>query len=162
MTADKPDKPADKTVSAVSDQCSMRERVERLESILQQAPQVECPVRHHFAPGVYAREMTIPAGTVATGAVHKTEHLSIVVGHCLLTTDAGPMEVCGHHTFVSKPGAKRALQAITTTVMTTIHPTTTTDLEALVEELTESRAAELLGGAENKQALAQQRKGEIE
>lgn len=129
----------------------MRERVERLEGILAQAPQVECPTRHHFAPGVYAREMTIPAGVIATGAVHKTEHLSIVVGHCWLTTDEGPKEFIGHHTFVSKPGAKRALHAITDTVMTTIHPTTETNLDRLCELLTESTSAELLGGAQNKQ-----------
>jgi hypothetical protein len=148
-------------MTAISDQCSMRERVERLEAILAQAPQVECITRHHFAPGVYARELTIPAGVIATGAVHKTEHLSIVVGHCLLTTDDGPVEISGCHTFVSKPGAKRALHAITDTVMTTIHPTTETDLDKLCELLTESTGAQLLGGSENKQMLAQQRREEI-
>jgi hypothetical protein len=135
----------------------MRQRVERLESVLEQYPQVECPVRHHFAPGVYAREMTIPAGVIATGAVHKTEHLSIVVGHCLLTTDEGVKEFAGYHTFVSKPGAKRALTAISETVMTTIHPSDETDLDKLCELLTESTTAQLLGGAENKQLLAQKR-----
>lgn len=141
---------------------SMRERVEHLEGLVQQVPQVECPVRHHFAPGVYVREMTIPAGAVATGAVHKTEHLSMVVGHCWLTTDDGVIEVRGLHTFVSKPGAKRALHAVADTVMTTIHPTEETDLSKLVQLLTHSTAAELLGGAENKQALAQKQKGELE
>lgn len=133
----------------------MRHRVERLEDSLLQYPQVECPVRHHFAPGIYAREMTIPAGVIATGAVHKTEHLSIIsIGHCLLTTDEGPKEIHGPCTFVSKPGAKRALMAITETVMTTIHPTEETDLDKLCEQLTECTSAELLGGPQNRQLLA--------
>lgn len=137
------------------DAVSMRERVQRLEDILVQYPQVECPVKHHFAPGVYAREMTIPAGVYATGAVHKTEHLSIISsGHCLLTTDEGPKEIHGPCTFVSRPGAKRALVAITETVMTTIHPTEETDLDKLCELLTESTSAQLLGGSENRQLLA--------
>lgn len=135
---------------------SMREKVERLQSVLENHPQVECPVRHYFAPGVYAREMTIPAGVIATGAVHKTEHLSIIsIGHCVLTTDDGVKEIHGPCTFVSKPGAKRALVAVTQTVITTIHPTDETDLDKLCELLTESTSAQLLGGSENKQMLAQ-------
>lgn len=137
---------------------SMRAKVERLEAILEQYPQADCPVKHHFAPGVYAREMTIPAGVIATGAVHRTEHLSILVGHCLLTTDEGVREFRGHHTFVSKPGAKRAITAIETTVMTTIHPTDETDLDRLCEQLTESTASQLLGGPDNRQRLAQARR----
>ncbi len=142
-------------MTEIVESASMRQKVERLEAVLEKYPQVECPLVHHFAPGIYAREMTIPAGVIATGAVHKTEHLSIVVGHCLLTTDDGVKEFKGHNTFVSKPGAKRALTAISDTVMTTIHPTSTTDLEKLVEELTESTAAEMLGGPRNRQLLAQ-------
>lgn len=145
-------------MNEIVDKAPMRERVERLESILEQYPQIECPVKHHFAPGVYAREMTIPAGVIATGAVHKTEHLSIVVGHCLLTTDDGVKEISGHHTFVSKPGAKRALTAITDTVMTTIHPSDETDLDKLCGLLTESTPAQLIGGSENRQMLAQKRR----
>src|SRR5438128_2384056 len=123
-----------------------RERVMALEDEVAKLPQVECPVRHYFAPGMYAREMTIPAGVVLTGAVHKTEHLSIVsAGRILVDDGTGPVEICAPYTFVSKPGAKRAGYAIEETVWTTLHPTTTTDLELLAEELTESTAAELLG-----------------
>lgn len=138
----------------VVERVDMRARVERLEAILEGQPQVECPVRHHFAPGVYMREMTVPAGVIATGAVHKTEHLTIVAGHCLLTTDDGPREFVGYTTFLSKPGAKRAIQAIEETIVTTVHPTEETDLDKLCELLTESKSCELLGGPQNRQMLA--------
>lgn len=141
---------------------TMRERVERLERTIEHLPQVECQVFHHFAPGVYAREMRIPAGTIATGAVHKTEHLSILsAGHCLLTTDEGVVEIHAPYIGKSKPGIKRSIVTITACVLTTIHPTTTTDLDELVEELTESTAAELLGGPKNKQ-LAAEKQRELE
>lgn len=136
----------------------MRQRVERLEATLEGLPQVECPVRHHFAPGVYMREMTVPAGTIATGAVHKTEHLTTVCGRCLLTTDDGPQEFAGYTTFLSKPGAKRAIHAIEDTIVTTVHPTTETDLDKLCELLTESKSSELLGGPDNRQLLANKQK----
>ena len=132
---------------------SMLDRVYALERILERAPQVECPLRHHFAPGMYAREMTIPAGVTATGAVHKTEHLSIVYGHCMVTTDEGVKEILDRLTFVSKPGAKRALYALTETIFTTIHATDETDLEKLCELLTDTKQCELLGGANNRQML---------
>jgi len=133
-----------------------RQKVEALEHELDQLSQVECPVRHYFVPGMYAREMTIPAGTVLTGAVHKTEHLSTISAGCIVVqTDDGLKEMRAPFTFVSKPGAKRAGVALETTVWTTYHATTTTDVDELVEELTESTSAELLGGAKNTQFLNQ-------
>jgi len=144
---------------------TMRERVERLESLLENTPQVECPLRHRFAPGVYMREMLVPAGTVATGAVHKTEHLTVVVGHCHLTTDEGMQEFIGYASFASKPGAKRAIYAVQDTIVTTIHPTDETDLDKLCELLTESKKDELLGGEKNRQAnkqIAAQARKELE
>ena len=134
---------------------SQRHKVERLEDALARLPQAECPTRSLFAPGVYAREMTVPKDVTATGAVHKTEHMTIVVGHCLLTTDEGVTEINGFANIVSKPGAKRAIYAIEETIVTTIHPTDETDVDKLCELLTESTAAELLGGPKNKQLLSQ-------
>lgn len=131
---------------------TMRARVERLERICEQLPQVPCRVRNHFAPGLYAREMTVPAGVIATGAVHKTEHMTIIVGHCFLTTEEGTREFRGHHTIVSKPGAKRAIYAVSETILTTLHPTEETDEDKLAELLTESKRDELIGGANNRQA----------
>lgn len=135
----------------------MRERVERLERILAQCPPAECPTRSLFAPGLYAREMIVPKGVTATGAVHKTRHMTIVVGHCMLTTDEGVSEIKGFANIVSAPGAKRAIHAIEDTIVTTLHPTDETDESKLCELLTESTKDELLGGPKNIQLLAQKR-----
>lgn len=141
---------------------SSRQKVEALEDEIAKFPQVECPVRHYFAPGLYAREMTIPAGVVLTGAVHKTEHLSTVsAGRIMVDNGEGAVEIAAPFTFVSKPGAKRAGFALETTVWTTYHPTDTTDLDQLAEELTESTNAELLGGPSNKQLLANKKQEQV-
>lgn len=133
----------------------MREKVLALEAELTKLPQVDLPLRHYFAPGIYARELTITAGVTLTGAVHRTEHLSIISkGRIVVSTDDGMKEISAPFTFVSKAGAKRVGHAIEETVWTTIHATNTTDLDALVEELTESTNAELLGGPNNKQLIA--------
>jgi hypothetical protein len=144
------------TVSAIVS----HERVYRLEEELQKLPQVDCPVWHHFAPGLYARKMLIPKGTVLTGAVHKTEHLCIVSGDIDVTTDDGMRRITDAHAILSsKPGAKRAGYAHEDTYWTTVHATNETDLDKLVVELTESTNQQLLGGDENKQAIANRLKG---
>jgi hypothetical protein len=133
-----------------------REAVERLEREIQKLPQVDCSVRHYFAPGMAAREMTIPAGVVITGAVHRHEHLCTVSkGRIVVSTDDGMRELAAPCTIVSKAGAKRVGYAIEETVWTTYHVTNVTDIDQLIEEITESTSAELIGGAQNVQMLAQ-------
>ena len=123
-----------------------------LERALQTMPQAVCPVRWYFAPGMAAREMLIPAGTVLTGAVHKTEHLNTISqGRIWVTTDNGVMEIRAPFTMVSSIGTKRAGFALEDTVWTTYHATDETDPDKLVELLTESKASELLGGPQNLQ-----------
>jgi hypothetical protein len=41
---------------------AFEEKVERIESIGMNYPQAPCPVIHRFGPGVYIREVKIPAG----------------------------------------------------------------------------------------------------
>ena len=33
-----------------------------LEKEMLEMPQADCPVAHHFGPGIYIREVTLPAG----------------------------------------------------------------------------------------------------
>jgi len=136
---------------------SMRDKVENLEEALKNIPQVECPVKHYFAPGIYAREITIKKGTVLTGAIHKTENLAILsCGRLQLVTESGTIEISAPHILTVKPGTKNAAYAIEDSVWTNFFPTEETDVDKLVELLTESKASELLGGIDNKQLVANQ------
>ena len=149
-----------------SDQTSLapvtREQVIALEREIQKLPQADCPVRHYFAPGMYAREMTIPAGVVLTGAVHRHEHLCTVSkGRIMVSTDDGMKELAAPCTFISKPGTKRVGYAIEETVWTTYHATVETDLDRIIEEISESMVSELLGGKDNIQLMNQRRAEEL-
>lgn len=143
--------------SEVSTSASMREKVERLEDMLAVLPQIDCPVRHHFAPGTYAREITIPKDTVLIGAVHKTDNLVVLsAGKLRLVTENGPVVISAPHTMICKAGAKNAAVALEDSVWTNFFATTETDTDKLVEILTYSTADELMGGAKNKQLVANQ------
>lgn len=134
---------------------SMRARVENLETALLGVPQVDCPIRHHFAPGIYAREITIPKGTVLTGAIHKRESLVVLsAGRLRLVTDGGTVEISAPHTMTCKAGAKNAALAMEDSVWTNFFATEETDPDKLVEILTESKASDLLGGGTNPQLAA--------
>lgn len=139
----------------------MIECVNRLEQEAIKYPQVECPVWNFFAPGLYARKMFIPKGTILVGAVHKTEHLCIVSGVIDVTVDEAVVRIADmHRIFTSKPGAKRAGCALEDTYWTTVHATTETDLDKLVEELVEATSQQLLGGDENTQLICNRLKEE--
>lgn len=126
-----------------------RAQIDRLEEELLKHPQVEIPPRHYFAAGLYAREITIPAGTMLTGKIHRTEHLNIISkGDITVWTEDGMKRLQAPFCLVSRPGTKRVGYAHTDTVWTTIHATTETDLEALEHELIEPAA--LLTGEELK------------
>lgn len=125
---------ADATQALSTQAPPTREQIERLEAqmrIMEQLPIV--PV-HHFADGLYAREILIRAGTLLTGKVHSTEHLNIVSqGSIAVWTEDGMRIVTAPCTLISRPGTKRVGFALEDTVWTTIHanPQNLTDLTAL-------------------------------
>jgi len=125
-------------------------RVDLLESAMRSClPSVELETVHHFAPGVYARELRIDAGILLTGKIHRTRHLNIVSkGRIAVWSEAtGPMIVEAPAAFVSDPGTRRVGFAYEDTVWTTIHPTDETDLTRLEELLIEPRESVQVTGA---------------
>lgn len=131
---------------------NVRERVLAVERRIEQMEQVDCPVREFWIPGGYAREITIPAGTTLTGAVHKQESIVILsAGRMVLETEDGKLEIAAPFTMNCLPGAKNLATAIETCVWTNFFATDETDPVKIVEVLTESKASELIGGADNKQ-----------
>lgn len=140
-----------------------REKVLRLEGSMQSVEQAECPVRHYFAPGMYAREITIPKGVVLVGAIHKTNNLVVLSkGRIRMATADGTQDIAAPHTMTCMAGAKNAALALEDSVWTNFFPTDETDVDRLVEILTESKACELLGGDRNPQLLANQAAQKLE
>lgn len=116
-----------------------REMILAFQQHLAQFEQIECPLKHTFAPGMYAREIFLPAETFIVGKIHKHAHLNIVTrGRCTVVTEFGRREVdasAGPVTFTSDAGAKRALYVHEDTVWTTIHAVNSTDLAEIEREI---------------------------
>lgn len=122
----------------------IRRALYQLQSAACELPEVDCPLQHVFAPGVYARTIFIPAGTVIIGKIHKHAHLNILSqGHVTVVTESGGRkDLYGPMTMTSEPGTKRAVYAHIDTTWTTIHLVTSTDLGVIEEEIIAKTYAE--------------------
>ena len=117
-------------VQALLDSPSV-ERITDYQRAVLSLPQIDPPVEHVFAEGLYARPMYMRAGETVVGATHGKEHLCVVQGHCIVVDGMTRKELLGWNVFVSKPGAKRAIIALADTVWMTVHATELTDVEAI-------------------------------
>ena len=111
------------------------EQLRELErAMLEQLEPVEAPVTHHFADGVYGREMFIPAGTMLTGKVHRFSTLNLLIqGEITVTTPEGVKRICAPAVFTSPAGCKKVGFAHTDVRWVNVHPTKLTnvaDIEA--------------------------------
>ena len=132
-----------------------REKTAYLVQEMNKLPQTECPVVHRFAPGVYIREIFMPAGTIVIGKIHKTEHFNIVErGVCVIVHDDDTIEeLRAPLTFVSKAGVQKVLYIEEDTVWKTVHVTTETDPDKLEAQLIEPPPLVQLNGM-NKELLS--------
>lgn len=95
------------------------------------------PLSHHFIPGAYARELTIPAGTLLVGKIHKEPCFNFVSkGTITVVTEEGRKDITAPAFFRSEAGVKRVGYAHTETVWTTVHATEETDLDKIEDHLT--------------------------
>lgn len=112
-------------------------RIAVVEAELLKLPQVECPLEHRFAPGVYCREIFMPAGTFIIGQEHRTEHFNIVLsGKASVLIGDEVKVVLAPDIFVSKPGVRKVLYIHEDMRWATIHPTDVTDVATLENILT--------------------------
>lgn len=97
-----------------------------------------CPLKHSFAPGVYVREIFIPAGTILTGKIHKYEHPNFLMsGEVTVFTESGGAEkLTGPVSMISPALTKRIVYAHTDVVWITVHATDETDVGKIEEEIT--------------------------
>lgn len=118
-----------------------RENILHLQSEMEKMPGAKdsldaFPVTHHFAPGVYAREMFLPANHTIVGKIHKHAHLNIISqGVVVVSTEEGSKELVAPCTFTSYAGTKRAVFVKEDAIWTTIHVTDETDLEKIEDEI---------------------------
>lgn len=125
--------------------------MERIEAEMLNQPQVSTGLRHHFSPGVYARECEMPAGSIVLGFEHTTQHLNVVLaGRARVLLGGEVKTIKAGDVFESAVGARKLFVVEEPLRFLTIHATEETDLakleDTLVRKTETFRAHELLAG----------------
>lgn len=94
------------------------------------------PVKHHFSPGLYAREIFLPAGIRIIGKIHRTSHvMTVAQGSGIIWNEFGAYEYRAPMTHITKAGAKNIVWAREDTVIVTYHPTEHRDVESIERDI---------------------------
>jgi len=110
--------------------------IETLEEKLLSLPQIDVPLWHLFAPGVYVRVVKMPKGSFIIGHQHTTRHLNFVMsGRATVGMGTEVTEMVAPLIFVSEIGVRKVLQIHEEMLWATVHPTEETNLQKLEEQL---------------------------
>lgn len=113
-----------------------RDSLAALSSHLSAEVAAALPVQHHFARGLYARELFIPKGYVVVGKIHRHSQFNVLVrGHVTILTEHGLRDFKPGDMILSPPGVQRAAYAHEDSSWVTVHGTNETDPEKLEAEL---------------------------
>jgi len=111
--------------------------VDALERALLTLPAADCPLRHFHTPGLYCREIFMPAGSIVTSKIHMTEHQFIVSkGRCSVWIEGeGWREFKSPAHGITMPGTRRLLVVHEDTIWTTMHPTSKQTVEEIEADI---------------------------
>lgn len=117
-----------------------REKLLAFESYLTSLPaeaKREFDTTHDFCPGIYARSIFMPAGTLFTSKIHKTRHFFVVTqGSCTVVDSFGNRKlIAAPYLGVTEPGTKRVLLIHEDCIWTTFHRTDLTDVAEIEKQL---------------------------
>lgn len=104
----------------------INDKIDKLEEILlDNFPLVDCPLKHTFVPGMYIREIFMPAGAVVTSMIHKTKHPYFIMKGAVLvySENDGEQLLSEGDTGITQPDTRRVLRIIEDTTWITCHPT---------------------------------------
>jgi hypothetical protein len=111
-------------------------KIEEIEGQLLQLPQVDVPLNHMFAPGVYAREVVMPTDSFVIGHEHKTEHFNIILtGRATVMMEGVIHDIKAPAIIKSNRNVRKILYIHEEMHWVTIHPTDETNIEKLEEML---------------------------
>ena len=117
---------------------SLKEKMDCIEADLAKEPQVYLPLCHRFTPGLYIREIFMPAGTIVTSRTHKVTHPYVISqGKFKVITQDGKGEIIeAPYTGVTEAGTRRIIQILEDTVWTAFYVTEKTDIDEIGEDFT--------------------------
>lgn len=110
--------------------------IEAIEGYMLSLPQeakAEIPVHHHFGPGIYIRQITIPKGAMAIGHEQRFAHTNILLtGAVAMYEESGVKILQAPLIFTGNPGRKVGM-AIEDCVWLNVFATDETDVDKLEE-----------------------------
>jgi hypothetical protein len=111
--------------------------LDQMEAGLLTCPQADTTTSHYFGPGIYIREVVLPADAIVLGHAHRAECMNMLVKGKMAILEDGAIRVLeAPFMFVSPPGRKLAY-IIEEVVFQNIIATTETDVDVLEDLIVE-------------------------
>jgi hypothetical protein len=142
-------RPDDLNEVSVDMKRTIRANVKRLEDQIMISPnKIDLPRTDHFAPGLYARELFMPKGSVITSLIHKFDHFTFILyGRALVVSEGQLGQVLEGPCMIKTPaGTKRALYIVEDSLWVAVHSTEKEEIGDLIDELTSQKHLDDLSG----------------
>lgn len=113
-------------------------RVFELEAMIRDRgmPEPEHHIEHEFVAGLYCRRLTVRAGALVTGKMHRKESILILLrGAATIWSADDVYHIIAPHQIVSPAMTKRVLYAHTDVELTNVYPTNATTVEEVEREV---------------------------
>src|ERR1700743_749061 len=93
---------------------STKDSLLKLEAVITEMPQAKTELNHVFADGIYMRELIIPANSLCTTYIHKTNNLFFIYyGELLVWDDKSKwLHFSAPYKGLTKQGTKRVIYTI--------------------------------------------------
>jgi hypothetical protein len=112
-------------------------KVQELEKLMLQQPQIAVQITHTLHAGLYARTACIPAGVMITGALIKVNTVLIVSGDTTVFIGNRTMRLHGYHVLQASAGRKQAFIAHAELHLTMLFATDAATVEEAEAQFTE-------------------------
>lgn len=124
------------------------ERIDELEkAMVDNFEVIDCPLNHRFTDGLYVREIFMPAGSLITSKIHKTQHQYFILkGSVSVWIDGGEEHfIEAPYIGVTEPGTRRVLYVWEDCIWATSHPNPDNEtVEQIEERIIEKRDNHLI------------------
>ena len=113
------------------------EKIDELESFMANNFEIiNCPLNHRFTEGLYVREIFMPAGSLITSKIHKTQHQYFILkGAVSVWIDEGEeIYLEAPYIGVTEPGTRRVLYIWEDCIWATAHANPENENEEEIEE----------------------------
>ena len=118
----------------LADRLERREKIRRFEQAVSEQTQVEdqTVLKHFFLDGLYLRQITIPAGVVLTGKIHRHKTMNMITrGKVAIYSEFDEQIITAPFMYISEAGTKKACFTLAETTIINGHMTHETDLRKL-------------------------------